>query len=86
MAEAEKVLQELSEPKSDEDKMYARAIILLGLHRVDESIALLSRLIETKYSILVYMNVEQDYFEANEVARLRPLLQRMKFKLTNPQI
>ncbi|MEJ1237778.1 tetratricopeptide repeat protein [Chryseolinea sp. T2] len=85
VADAEKVLQELSEPKSDEDKMYARAIILLGLHRVDESLSLLSRLIETKYSILVYMNVEQDYFEADEVARLRPLLQRMKFKMDNIQ-
>jgi TolB-like protein/Flp pilus assembly protein TadD len=79
--EAEKLIQELSEPQTDEDKMYARAIILLGLHRADESVALLRLLVETKYSILVYMNVEQDYFDRAEVAKLRPLLEKMKFKL-----
>ncbi|MGC3948707.1 MAG: adenylate/guanylate cyclase domain-containing protein [Chryseolinea sp.] len=85
IADAEKVLAELSEPKTDEDKMYARAIILMGLHKTDEAIALLSHLVETKYSILVYMNVEQDYFDQDEVIKLRPLLLRMKFNLDNVQ-
>ena len=79
--EAEKLLAEMSEPATDEDKMYARAVILLSLKRTSEAITLLNRLVDVKYSVLVYMNVEQDYFDTMQQTQLRPLLLRMNFKL-----
>lgn len=79
-SEAEKLLEEMQLPASDEDKMYARALILLALHRSDEAVVLLSQLLDVKYSILVYMNVERTYFEGQET-KLQPLLDRMHFQV-----
>lgn len=80
-AEAEKLLQEVHGEKTDNDLQYAQALILLGLGRTDEGVAILTELVHAKYSMLVYMNVERDYFNVDAV-KLQPLLELMNF---NPE-
>ena len=80
-AEAEKLLQEIQGANADKDLLYARALILMGLRRTDEAIPILTNLVQEKYSMLVYMNVEQSYFNTADADKLEPLLELMHFNL-----
>ncbi|HTF18610.1 MAG TPA: adenylate/guanylate cyclase domain-containing protein [Chryseolinea sp.] len=83
-AEAEKLLQEVQGEKADKDLLYARALILLGLRRTDEAMAIFTDLVHEKYSMMVYMNVERDYFDKLDAAKLQPLLELMTKKTPLP--
>jgi hypothetical protein len=80
LPEAEKLMLELQGDDTDYDKMYARSLLLLSMRRNGEAIALLKKLVQMRYTMLLYMNVEQDYFDHLRVQDLQPLLETMNLK------
>lgn len=60
--EALELLKELEAPPVNNDKLYAKAIILHGLDRHNEALDILEQLLKDRYGLLIYSNVEQDIF------------------------
>ena len=79
-AEAQKLLEELETPPESYDKLYARSPILASLNRTDEAIEILEKLIEVKYGILIYLNVERTFYGEAYGKRVLPLIKKMGFK------
>lgn len=79
-AEAQKLLKELETPPETYDKIYARSPILANLNRTDEAIEILEKLIDVKYGILIYLNVERGFYGEKYAKRVRPLIKKMGFK------
>jgi adenylate cyclase len=79
-AEAQKLLEELQTPPETYDKIYARSPILANLNRTDEAIEILEKLIDVKYGIMIYLNVERRFYGEEYAKRVRPLIKKMGFK------
>ena len=77
-AEAYRILQDLEAPPVSNDKLYAQAIILHNQGRLDEALDILEKLLEERYGLLIYSNVEQEIFKlGNE--RFERIIQKMNF-------
>jgi TolB-like protein/Flp pilus assembly protein TadD len=78
--EAENLLMELLSPPLTYDKKYAASSILVNSGRVDEALKILNELINIKYGLLVYMNVERSFYGPETDSTLATLRKRMGFK------
>lgn len=77
--DARKLLKELEEPPVYNDKLYAIAIIKNFLGEDDEAYAILNKLIDEKYGIMIYLKVERRLFENNTDPRYLVLMKKMGF-------
>jgi hypothetical protein len=71
---------ELLSPPLTYDKKYAASSILVNSGRVDEALKILNELINIKYGLLVYMNVERSFYGPETDSTLATLRKRMGFK------
>jgi TolB-like protein/class 3 adenylate cyclase/Flp pilus assembly protein TadD len=78
--EAEKLLKELQTPPITNDKKYATSSIFVNSGRVDEALKILNELVEIKFGMLVYFNVERSFYGPKPDSTLAPLRKKMGFK------
>jgi serine/threonine-protein kinase len=75
--EARKLLVELESPPVNNDKLYAASIIKSSLGQEEESFAILEKLVEEKYGLLIYMKVEKELVQQSNGPRYQRLLKKM---------
>ncbi|MBL7697903.1 MAG: tetratricopeptide repeat protein [Chitinophagaceae bacterium] len=75
--EAKKLLDELQSPPSNNDKLYAGAIILNYMGHDEEAFKIFEKLVEEKYGIMLYLRVERPLFSNSLSPRYKQLLTRM---------
>ena len=80
LEKAKQLLAELQTPPLNNDKLYAIAIIKSHLGQGDEAYAILEKLIDEKYGIMIYMNTDSTFFQQGGDLRFRTLLKKMNFK------
>jgi adenylate cyclase len=77
--EAKKLLAELEAPPLNSDKLYAVAFIKNSIGQTDEALSIFEKLIDEKYGIMVYMKVQNNFFENSNDPRYLRMLKKMKF-------
>jgi hypothetical protein len=80
MDEVKKLLAELETPPVNNDKLYAKAVIKSALGQTDETFNILEKLLNEKYGILIYMKVDQQFFEDADNPRFKRMLQKLGFE------
>ncbi|MGZ5191587.1 MAG: tetratricopeptide repeat protein, partial [Flavisolibacter sp.] len=76
--EAKKILAELETPPMNNDKLYASVVIKGSLGHFEEVWKILDKLLADKYGILIYMNVERDFFPYHDHPNYALMLKKMK--------
>lgn len=79
-SEADKLLKELQTPPITYDKKYASSSILINSGRVDEALKILNELVDVKYGLLVYLNVERSFYGPKADSTLFQVRRKMGFK------
>jgi adenylate cyclase len=78
-AESDQVLAELRTPPMNNDKLYATAVVLDAQGHADEATAILEKLVDEKYGLMIYMKVQQDFFSDYDSPRFKAMLRKMGF-------
>lgn len=77
VGEAKKLLAELESPPVNNDKLYAISFIKSSLGQSEEALQIFERLLDEKYGILIYMKVEQRFFEERDHPGFKRMLEEM---------
>ena len=78
--EANQLLAEFQVPPLNNDKLYAIALIKSHLGYWDEALAIMEKLVDEKYGIMIYMNTDRSFFQQGGDPRYDVLLQKMNLK------
>lgn len=78
--EAKKILAELESPPMNNDKLHATSFIKSSLGQSEEALDIIDKLIDEKYGVIIYMQVEKEFTEKSDRQRYQQMLKKMGFK------
>lgn len=77
MSEVKAILTELQQPPMNNDKLYASGIIHLAMGEHDQVFPTFEKLTKQKYGLLIYMKVQNDFFNLPKHPRYAQLMKEI---------